>query len=351
MKQKTYVLIGVIVLISGTIYFISSTSARKFGSSEVVTVKPRGMPTKTDKSKDYELAREITTPDGFINTNNQPLTIGELIGKKVILVDFWTYSCINCQRTTPYLNAWYDKYKDQGLVIVGIHTPEFEFEKDYKNVSVAVEKFGIKFPVVLDNDYSTWTAYRNQYWPRKYLVDIDGYVVYDHIGEGGYEETEQKIQEALIERKSALGEGGVVEQSITKETQTPVGQVSPETYFGSARNNERGKLLFPNDAWNITSEFAQNISSDAKIVYRYTAKDVFFVARADNEIDVEVLLDGKPLGAEAGADITKTTSGKTVVKVKEARLYKIIQGERPETHTLEFIISKPGLEAFTFTFG
>ena len=148
-----------------------------------------------NKEARYDKAKEISSPDGFINT--APITISELIGEKVILIDFWTYSCINCQRTLPYLNAWYEKYKDSGLAIVGIHTPEFGFEKEYDNVLAAAKKFGVTYPVVLDNDYATWRAYSNRYWPRKYLIDIDGYIVYDHSGEGAYDQTERKIQELL----------------------------------------------------------------------------------------------------------------------------------------------------------
>ena len=387
-NSKSYILVAVVVLIAGAIYFINSSSVSRPGSGEVETIVPRvssdSNEVKKDtmpksnflsaevKSKRYELAKEITTPDGFINTDGKPITINGLIGKKVILVDFWTYSCINCQRTTPYLNAWYEKYKDKGFVIIGVHTPEFEFEKDYNNVKTAVEKFGIKFPVVLDNDYSTWTAYKNRYWPRKYLIDIDGYITYDHIGEGGYEETEQKIQEALSERIAVLGESGTIDQSVTKEIPVQGGARSPETYFGASRNQFFGNgksgvvgdqkgltissqlnlnTLYLSGDWNITNEFAQNISLNAKIVYKYSAKDVFLVSEADSETVVEVLRDGKPLGAEAGADIVKTSDGKTVVKIKEARLYKIIQGSQSETHTLEFIIQKAGLKAFAFTFG
>ena len=382
---KQYILVAVVALIIGAIYFIDSKSAGRADSNEIVTVSPRVSSTSQEqasseangttssqifestkikkdtmsdiflsaevKSKRYELAKEITTPDGFINTDGKPVTIGDLIGKKVILVDFWTYSCINCQRTTPYLNSWYEKYKDKGFVIIGVHTPEFDFEKKYDNVKAAVEKFGIKFPVVLDNDYSTWTAYRNQYWPRKYLIDIDGYIVYDHIGEGAYEETEQKIQEALTERMAVLKEQGIIDQSLTKEIPLEGGPKSPETYFGSARNDRQASILFPNDNWNITPEFAENSSPNASIVYTYTAKDVFFVSEADDEIVVEVLRDGKPLGPEAGADIIKTSDGKTFVNIKEARLYKIIQGAHTETHTIKLIIQKSGLKAFTFTFG
>jgi thiol-disulfide isomerase/thioredoxin len=125
--------------------------------------------------------------------NSEPLTLASLRGK-VVLIDFWTYSCINCQRTLPYLKAWYDKYKDQGLEIIGVHTPEFAFEHVQSNVEKAVADFGLKYPSVLDNDYGTWSAFGNQFWPRKYLIDLDGFIVYDHAGEGNYAETEAAIQ-------------------------------------------------------------------------------------------------------------------------------------------------------------
>ena len=141
-------------------------------------------------------APEITKPAGIINTVS--ITTDEFRGKKVILIDFWTYSCINCQRTLVYIEGWYQKYKDKGLVIIGIHTPEFGFEKEIENVQNAVKQFKLTYPVVLDNDYGTWHAFANSYWPRKYLIDIEGNIVYDHIGEGGYEETEKEIQKAFM---------------------------------------------------------------------------------------------------------------------------------------------------------
>lgn len=186
-------------------------------------------------------AKEITSPSEFINS--EKFKLSDLIGKKVVLVDFWTYSCINCQRITPYLNAWYEKYRNKGLEIVGIHTPEFDFEKKYENVLSAVEKFGIKYPVVQDNEYAIWTAYGNHYWPKKYLIDIDGFIVYDHIGEGEYEETEKKIQELLQERTKALamknGEDiprNIVRPEIPADTDFSKPR-SPEIYFGAFRNN------------------------------------------------------------------------------------------------------------------
>lgn len=369
-KLRLYILIAVVAAILLAIYLINSQGVVNLDSKKVVTVSPRI--SLGEKSKKYDLAKEITSPDGFINTDGNPVTIGELVGKKVVLVDFWTYSCINCQRTTPYLNSWYEKYKDKGFIIIGIHTPEFEFEKSYSNVQKAAEKLGIKYPVVLDNDYSTWTAYRNRYWPRKYLIDIDGYIVYDHIGEGGYEETERNIQEALEERMAVVKEFGTIQAGLTKETPVQEGNLNPEIYFGASRNEffangAKGVVgtqhnltlpekvdsntLYLSGSWNISSEFAQNTSSNSKILYQFTARDVFFVAESNSEVVVEILLDSYPLSLNLGEDVTETSDGRTIVKVRQAGLYKLIQGENLGTHTLELIIQKPGLKAFTFTFG
>jgi thiol-disulfide isomerase/thioredoxin len=166
------------------------------------------------KKMKYSMYKELVNPSGFVNSD--PFQLKDIVGKKVILLDVMTYSCINCQRTFPYANAWYEKYKDKGLEIVAIHTPEFAFEHKIENVRDAMTKFGIKFPVVLDNDYGTWNAYGNNYWPRKYLIDIDGFVTYDHIGEGGYDETELQIKNALKERAERLGNVDV------KEVNAPV---------------------------------------------------------------------------------------------------------------------------------
>ncbi len=156
--------------------------------------------TKGEKSLVYKKVPELSSIDGYINTEGRPITFASLRGK-VALLDIWTYSCINCQRTIPYVNQWYEKYKGEGFEVVGLHTPEFAFERVQANVEEAVRRFGITYPVVLDNDYSTWKELGNQYWPRKYLIDIDGYIIYDHIGEGAYEETEKAIQNALSERE------------------------------------------------------------------------------------------------------------------------------------------------------
>ncbi len=166
-----------------------------------------------DKSQ-FKGAPELTKVNGFIDHN--PITLADLRGK-VVLLDFWTYSCINCIRTIPYLSAWYEKYANEGLMIIGIHTPEFEFEKDYNNVKAVVEKFDITYPVVQDNEKGTWNAYENRYWPQKYLIDSDGYVRYDHICEGAYAETEKVIQSLLAERTAEYADKNItIDQSISE---------------------------------------------------------------------------------------------------------------------------------------
>ncbi|MEJ7819601.1 MAG: redoxin domain-containing protein [Rubrobacteraceae bacterium] len=154
-----------------------------------------------DKEKKYERAAEIVGPTGFINTDD--VSIKEAAGEKVVLLQFWTYSCYNCQNAQPYINSFHEEYVGEGLQVIGIHKPEFEFEKDYASVAEAVRQENIQYPVVLDNNDSTWDAYDNRYWPTWHLIDADGFVRYEHIGEGGYEETEEEIQELLAEKDQA----------------------------------------------------------------------------------------------------------------------------------------------------
>lgn len=322
------------------------------------------------KAAQYPLAYEISTPDGFINVDD--LRIADLIGKKVVLVDFWTYSCINCQRTLPYLNEWHDKYADDGLVIVGVHTPEFDFEKDFENVSRAVEKYGIEYPVVLDNDFSTWTSYQNRFWPRKYLVDIDGFIVYDHIGEGGYEETEEKIVELLNERAEVLGSGtAVTVEAGSATTTTAFNQIlSPEMYFGSSRAQNLANSpdescasgpceysyaggIQPNTyqlsgTWNTTPEYAELTSETGGFKLYFSAGQVHMVAGAASASRAEVYLDGVKVSEQnAGRDVIDG-----VVTIDAQDLYNLIdlKGEYGE-HMLELRFLDSGVEAFTFTFG
>ena len=326
----------------------------------------------SSKKELFEAAKEISSPDGFINVDK--ITISELIGKKVVLVDFWTYSCINCQRTLPHLNSWYEKYADKGLVILGIHTPEFEFEKEYDNVVRAVEKFGVTYPVILDNDFSTWVAYRNRYWPRKYLIDIDGFIVYDHIGEGAYEETEKKIVELLNERSEVLKEETVVmDKSKPKDVDTvDFNRVrTPEIYLGSSRIEYIANLpstdCFGTECgyeaksettlntyelkgtWIINSEESELVSDKGSIFVRFSSNKVNLVAGViDSGVRAEVYLDGALIQSKnSGEDVTEG-----IVTFESHDLYNLIdlRGDYSE-HTLEIRFLDPGISAFAFTFG
>lgn len=321
------------------------------------------------KAVKYPKAPELVTPDGYINTGGQAISLGQYIGKKVVLIDFWDYSCINCQRTLPYVNAWYDKYKDQGLVIIGVHTPEFAFEHLKSNVEDAVNRFGIKYPVILDNEYQTWNAFQNEFWPREYLIDIDGYIVHDHAGEGEYVETEQAIQKALAERAGRLNLGGNIATSTVNMPISDLSSIqSPETYFGASRNEYLGNgtvgkqgaqnfifpstedlnVLYLDGAWNILPEYAE-ASAGSSVIFKYNASDVYIVgANVGDSTKIKILRDGKPVENFAGADVDLNTSETTI---NGDRLYKLIHDSAPGVHTIEIQIEKGTLDAYTFTFG
>jgi cytochrome c biogenesis protein CcdA/thiol-disulfide isomerase/thioredoxin len=313
------------------------------------------------------LAPELIAGGEWINS--EPLTLKELRGK-VVLLDIWTYSCINCIRTLPYIQAWHEKYQDQGLVIIGVHTPEFEFEKIAENVRKAVKDFNLTYPIMQDNDFATWKAYKNNYWPRKYLIDHDGNIVYDHIGEGDYEQAEREIISALENKAKADGEAkqinkelegtGIVDYDYLKPR-------SPETYFGSKRNNYLANgvslrsgnqsfvlsddlkvdRLYLEGEWEITSEYATNLKAGDKIVFKYHGKGVYLVASSEEQIDLTVLQDGEKISTGGGADL----SSDSMVSVNDERLYRIIDSKEYGVHKLEIIINGSGLKAFAFTFG
>ena len=366
MEKRTIALIAALILIAVAIVFLGQFSPPK--SYTGTTVQPGNRTAiNAEKAKLYPPAEEIARPSGFVNTGN--ITIGSLVGKDVILVDFWTYSCINCERTIPYLNMWYEKYHDQGFEIVGVHTPEFQFEHNIENVLQAVRKFGIQYPVVLDNDYATWGSYGNQYWPEDYLIDIDGFIVDRHIGEGDYDTTEKKIRDLLTERAGALG----VRVNISNTTLTPPDAVSvdfnrvgsPETYFGSGKNEYLGNgkkaaaglqtMVLPGEVlpnvlylagpWNFSDQYAET-AGKTSVVFQYDAKNVYFVASAANSTTVSVTLDGKPAGDLAGPD---APGG--IATIRDEQLYQLVAGKDYGEHTLELDIPQPGVRAYTFTFG
>jgi thiol-disulfide isomerase/thioredoxin len=366
MEKRTIVLIIALILIAGTIVYVQKFSPdRSYTATSVAPGSRTAI--NAEKAKLYPYAKEIAEPSGFVNVDN--ITIGSLIGKDVILVDFWTYSCINCERTIPYLNVWYSEYHDQGLEIIGVHTPEFQFEHDINNVRMAVGKFGIRYPVVLDNNYATWDSYGNQYWPEDYLIDIDGFIVDRNIGEGNYNTTETEIQNLLRERAQVLG----IQVNISNTTSEPANAVSvdfsqvgsPETYFGSARNQYLGNgrqsvngvqtltvpgsispdMLYLGGTWNVSDQYAETTGNN-RVVFQYDAKNVYFVASDANTANVSVTVDGKPVSGIAGPDVTGG-----VATISDERLYQLVAGTDYGVHTLELNIPQPGLRAYTFTFG
>lgn len=353
--MSKFLTLGIVVLcIIGAIFLLQSEKVTPGGVAEK-------SPLASSPSKNgFKSAQEISTPDAFINTASTTIS-EQLIAGNIVLVDFWTYSCINCQRTTPYLNAWHEAYGSKGLTIIGIHTPEFQFEKELANVEQAVTQFGIKYPVVLDNDYSTWRAYGNRYWPRKYLVNMDGYIVYDHIGEGGYEETEEQIRTLLRERAERLGVVVPLPETLVSTTitagESAIKDRTPEIYFGSARNAYLANItrgidgpqdttlpdtyathrVYLDGSWIFAEEHTETAEADTTIVLRFIGNNVNIVAESPQETVLSLSLDGEELDS---------------VTVKEPGLYTLVEGlTDADPHTLEISIPDAGLKVFTFTFG
>lgn len=302
--------------------------------------------------------------------NSQRLTREQLRGK-VVLVDFWTYSCINCLRTLPYLKAWDAKYRSDGLVIIGVHAPEFAFERDPSNVARAIKQFGIRYPVALDNNYRVWNALRNQYWPAHYFIDAKGRVRFFHHGEGGYDISEQVIRQLLTEagRPPAAGfsrpEAKGTEQQAARQD---IG--SPETYIGYARADRfasPGGLVHDATAtywlaqlslnhwalrgsWVDKRQSATSVSASARILFRFHARDLHLVLGSATKAPVrfKVTLDGHAPGADAGLDVAPDGTG----QAREQRLYQLVR-QRGTIADHDFAIEflDPGAEAFSFTFG
>jgi cytochrome c biogenesis protein CcdA/thiol-disulfide isomerase/thioredoxin len=304
--------------------------------------------------------------------NSQPLTGDQLKGH-VVLVDFWTYSCINCLRSIPYVRAWAEKYKASGLIVIGVHTPEFAFEKDLDNVRKAVNELNIKYPVALDNDYKIWKAFSNSYWPADYMVDATGKIRFHHFGEGKYDETEQQIQQLLKENNPQLSVNGLVKVAATGAEAAPDSDVeSPETYVGYARADSfLSPGGFVQDAahvysipkhlelnqwglsgnWTDQAQVASLDSARGKIVFRFHARDVHLVlgpAANGKPVRFRVTIDGKAPGANHGVDTDAQGDG----KITDQRLYQLIrQKDAIEDRTFEIEFLDPGAQAYAFTFG
>lgn len=366
--------LGVVALIAGFGVYFNNPDLNKAASGQQdnfvpATIVENG--TITIGKSQFRLAPELAQISGYVNTD--PVTLADLKGK-VVLVDFWTYSCINCIRTIPYLNAWHEKYAADGLVIVGVHTPEFQFEKDYNNVKAAVEKFEIKYPVVQDNDKGTWNAYENRYWPRKYLIDNEGYIRYDHIGEGEYAETEKVIQSLLSERSAYIGANATIDQSISKPENAQsvnFGQINtPELYFGyqfaraklgntegfnpdqvMAYTTPENATIAPNRIyldgdWKNNADNMELQGETGRIVLSYSARAVNIVAGGSG--DLYVSEDGSNLtGGSRGSDVSEQGA----VTVDRQKLYNLSMHEGYGNHRIVIDVVGSGFQIYTFTFG
>jgi cytochrome c biogenesis protein CcdA/thiol-disulfide isomerase/thioredoxin len=303
--------------------------------------------------------------------NSGPLTTDSLKGK-VVVVDFWTYSCINCLRSIPYVRAWADKYARQGLVVVGVHAPEFAFEKDFGNVQKAVTELQIGYPVAVDNNYAIWRAFGNQYWPAHYFIDAQGRIRHHHFGEGEYEESEAVIQQLLAEAGRVTVPGGVVsvQASGAQAASADADLQSPETYIGYQRAERfvspggqaedkqktyAGGRLRLNEwamtgAWTVGSEEATLQQQGGRIVYRFHARDVHLVLGSPGSAAVrfQVTIDGAAPGASHGSDVDANGQG----VVTNQRLYQLVRQHGPVVeHTFEITFLDPGVQAYAFTFG
>jgi thiol-disulfide isomerase/thioredoxin len=303
--------------------------------------------------------------------NSAPLTESGVRGK-VIVVDFWTYTCINWRRTLPYVRAWAEKYKDHGLVVIGVHTPEFSFERDLDNVGRATATLGIPYPVVVDSDYAIWRTFHNQYWPALYIVDAQGRIRHRQFGEGGYEESERSIQRLLTEAGFDSPRDLVSPDPEGVEAAPDLGSLkTPETYVGyeqarrfaspggavpdSALRYAKPSTLHLNEwaiegEWTIGAESAALNRAGGRVVYRFHARDLNLIMRPakGRPIRFRIRIDGALPGAAHGIDVDEQGNGTT----SEPRMYQLIRQPSPvldRTFDIEFLDS--GVEVFDFTFG
>lgn len=371
--------IAVISLIAGfAIYF--NTQPNTTPSDEFIPLigqkDENGTFIDIDKSQ-FKKAKDFTQISEYINTG--PISIADL-EDKVILLDFWTYSCINCIRTIPHLNEWYDKYSDKGLAIIGIHTPEFEFEKNTENVESAVQKFGIKYPILQDNDKGTWKKYENNYWPRKYLIDDEGYIRYDHIGEGAYNETEKVIQALLTERAAHMDIKNISFDDLqnisktTNESNLEYKDVnfskikSPELYFGyefarSSLGNVEGfkpnqvvsyaiedseiqpNLIYLEGNWKNNPDHMELQGNNGSIVLKYDSRAINIVAGGNGTFTVT------QDGILVKDDQSKDSSNDGIFIIDGQRLYNLVTNNDYGEHTIKIDVKGKGFQIYTFTFG
>jgi thiol-disulfide isomerase/thioredoxin len=305
--------------------------------------------------------------------NSPPLTAAGLRGK-VVLVDFWTYTCINWLRTQPYLRAWAERYQDHGLVVIGVHTPEFDFEHDLDNVRREAKRLRVNYPIAVDNDYGIWTAFDNHYWPALYVVDADGQIRHHRFGEGGYEESEMMLRQLLAETGAGdIGHGLVSVDPDGVEAAADWDSLwSPENYLGAERTENfasaNGAVLGTGHVyavparlrlnhwalagdWTVNPEAIVGNQAEGRLAYRFHARDLHLVmgpTAPGTRVRFQVRIDGEPPGPAHGADVDDQGDG----TVTDPRLYQLIRQPGSVTErTFEITFLDPGVHAYSFTFG
>ena len=366
MKILTLFIIGTLVV---SVWYAVTQGGGFLTANEVI--QEQNFVGNTEELPNKGKAPDLQGITGWLNT--EPLTPADLQGK-VVLIDFWTYSCINCIRTLPYLQQWHETYKDSGFILLGVHTPEFAFEKERENVAEAIQKYGLEYPVAQDNNYETWRAFENQFWPAHYLLDVQGNIRFTHFGEGKYAETESAIQQLLLEA------GLLSVDTIVEITEPPsragfsnIG--TPEIYLGASRINNIGNVVdnvrinepyqfvgtatpefnrfYLDGLWTITPEAAELEEGKGSITLQYKASKAHMVLSGkDQRIVVEVKLDGEYLTKDNKGEDVVIENGKSFMEIKEARLYNLVDTKgKYDIHTVELLVPTPGLKAFTYTFG
>ena len=280
--------------------------------------------------------------------NSTPLTADMLRGK-VVLVDFWEYTCINWIRTAPYVKAWHRAYADRGLVVVGVHAPEFEFGKRAENVHRGIRDHGLTYPIALDNDFSTWGAFGNDAWPTKYLFDVSGRLVKRWVGEGGYSDVEAKVRRLLVATNPGVTLPPISPEAtaFVKTGQPSYAGITAETYIGSARR-EPGTVRLEGN-WRSSRQYVELQDGTGRIVLPFTAGEVNLVVHPGpaGKAGITVLLDGKPVGAPRGADVGPDG----VARFDRARMIRLLAGAPRGEHVLTLVANDPGMQAYVFTFG
>jgi thiol-disulfide isomerase/thioredoxin len=310
---------------------------------------------------------------GRVWFNSAPLSMRQLRGR-VVLVDFWDYTCVNCIRTLPYIKEWYKRYQDKGLTVIGVHSPEFLFARYESNVQRGIEEFGLTYPIVVDSEMEIWQAFANKYWPSKYLIDGEGYLRYAHFGEGNYRETEETIQELLREIDPNVVLPRVMDEvRDTDRAGAVCYQPSPELYLGHRRGrmgtagefvedqtadySHAGEMregyFYAQGRWTATGDHLESAGeAEARISMRYSAAGVNLVMASFNREprEVEVRQDGKPLDAAVATADVHFRDGRSYVKVVRPRMYSLLDNKTFGTHTLELIARQPEVALFAFTF-